>query len=788
MPQEVLLGCFGTYLDAYLDAYSTLDEQHAQFLRSAKLAPDAFLNSRQMLRYNEIEAAAIRVEIELLDGLFASLQHAAPADQSDHIRLARQVVELDVARSRLMSGPSDLGYWIRSGTGSGRGTRTGFAGNDGRASHAEYAADQRRIFLIRTTHIAERTATLRALASTIAAQRIVLAKETERLGVAGMSFSDAQTHVRPGPAGDVAMNALSDMYFLRAKQTMPAWVAFVRQQMSTYRALEGELTEAQRRKLLHEGWLSSLVSSERGGACLTLVTPNRYGETRFNPREIISTLLRLNGLTEDRKQAIREFGRTWIANDAALLHGEIAVALSTGAFANEESARGTCVSNGLAQLAEILTMPELTSGTPELSTTRFEGSLSDADAREFGSGALSAPLEARPLDSARSKERNERARAMPVGYSDDYGALLGRALGLSTSQQAVIDALVNDASARWDMDVALKVEAMRVKIGVKYNSTDQERRAVHDAWDRSWEKGTLAVAAAHSCDDALFASIHAALGTEANQEALKVVALARRIAEGSAWNPLASGQPTLANVARVALEANLTDSGRAVAFAAIAKSAEQWYALAETARTSRRLHWKFNQSGDLAMAQRADADPALVKAVEANRVQLEANIAAWTALQQDTEERALEGMSKEDAAQWRAALRRDRWPECFADTAPARDEVMRAIGPGPGTDSLRAHAEAAFEAAEPFLQRAGDAAVSICEDAARRPKRTDREFWLGNGADSRKRPLIELAYARIRVAQALARIRMPDEVAAKIPLDVPLDRLTAPALVTEDHR
>lgn len=785
MPPEQMLSGFSKYMDEYLVAYTALDDSYAQMQRTSKLTPDQYLGPRDIMRINEIEAESTRTEIRLLDELFACFAASAPPEQADRLQLARQVLEIDVAMARAGYGVIDLGYWVRSGTGSGRGMRTGFAYNDGRVTDSDYEASAQRVRLIRTVHAAERADAYRKMASAMATRRVELAKAVERLGIVGQSFEAAQKTLAAREASPGEMDALTDSFIPRPQQTMPEWVALVKVQMGAYRAIESQLTEAQRTRLLQEGWLSELVSARGLPATLNLVSDNRFGQHKSSPREIVSVLLRANGLSDERKQRLRELGRKWISDSQALLLQEVSAALATGAFAKPDSGLTEMGRARLTEISRAIEMPDIVDEFKMIPTSAFAGELSAADAAEFGAYLVEPAAQDMPPKPRSGDALLARNRALPAEYSDELVGRLHASLGLTDDQRMVLEALTKDARARWASDVVPLTKAMEDRRSIRFNTPKAEQPEIRKAREAGFEAATKAIAAAQACDDAYFAAVQAALGSDGNRDMLRVAALARKTSTAAGVNLLEMGQARLADLPSAVVESNLSREGRRAAAAIVAASAEQWLPLVDGVRDTKRLYNKLNACGDISSGsgggewQASNKDPELNKVIAAMRAQMQASTDGWLALELATMARVLDALSGPDATAWHAAIRRQRWPDCYVLSTAAREDVERAIGEDEDAHAHRLLITATFDDAEPFLQLVGDAAAQICEEAAKLPKREDREAWAGNGAFQRMQALKELANARLQVAQALVRARTPAEISRKIPADVPIDRLSA---------
>ena len=725
MPPQKVLDCFGAYMDAFLPEHVALDAQYAEFLASQQLLPHAATSVRQTRRLNEIEEESMRAESALLDQLCACLAEAAP-DQAERIRDARAAMQVDVLLLRCAFAPSDIAMWLRSGSINGRGGRSDFPDAGAHLDDEEHAANGERLRLIRTARVAERTAAYQAFLKERAAVRMEHAKLAEQFGVQGMRLEAAQKHA--------GTNEVSRAFFFDLGPSAPGWMGVLRAQLQAYQAVEPHLTDEQRASLLHGSWYRSLANSAIiGGDGVDFRTPGVSSVPLQAPRDIISGVLRLNSLSAEQREAVRQFGRQWVAEAHRELEAKIQRALAEGGFPQEPFGAQPEPSPKLAELARLLGMSKGQFGRLSISTADCTVELSEADAREFGRTQLSASESARLPVADRARESNARSYGRVYALPEDYPAVLGRLLELDAGQQAVLQSLFDDHRSRWAKDVSPMLQSK--------SPPPEEREA------------------ARACDAEFFAAVKAALGAAVDPAALQVAVLARRVSEGAGWNP-GQGEINgdLCNIPRVVAEASLSLAGRKAAIGAVLKDAERWTALANS------------------MAEcRAHFPPD-----DATRARQVALSQEWMALSAAAEDAVAQALPDADKDEWRRGVRRERWPFCYRDSGQSRKEFARALRGSEQEQALLKQVGASFDRADKRLQRIGDAAAACMEQARTLPTLQDRDPDEGAGR-SRAQALLDLSEICLQLARTEARAQLPPDVARAIYPDVPLDRMAQTA-------
>ena len=729
MPPQKVLDCFGAYMDAFLPEYVSMDAQHADFIASQQLAPHAATNVRQTRRLNEFEEEAMRTESALVDSLFACLAAAAP-DQEQGLRDARAALQIDMLCLRCMYAPIDLSRFFRSGTPLGRGARS--PGGFDRCSMEDgaYAANAERLRLVRTSHAAERAAAYREFLRCRAAERMEHAKLVEEGGVVGMRLEAAQEHVAPGKAFDI-----SEAFFFDRHPSRPGWIGVVRAQLEAYKAIQDQLTDEQRASLLHgQRYLGLATGPAEMQDAVDFILPGGWGEPRRAPRDIISCVLRLSTLTDEQRQAVRQFGRVWMEKFHQELEARIQRALEAGSFPPESRERNqTGPSPRLAELGKLTGITTGSWGRMSVSAAQCTAPLSEADMREFGNARLSQDEGSQLPTPDRSREDRARSSGRPYPLPEDYAIALGQLLGVDAGQQAVLQSLFDDHRARWTKDVSPMLQSQK--------PTPGERDA------------------ARACDEAFFAAVKAALGTAADPSALRVAALSRRVAEGAGWNMRShSTSESLCNIPRAVADAPLSQAGRKAAIAAVLKDAEQWTAVA----------------GSMAEC-RAQSPPS-------DQVRERQNTLCdqWMTLSAASEDAVASVLPEADQAAWRRTVRRQRWPRCYQDSSVSRMEFARVLHGAAGEQALRQQVNAVFDKADKRLEEIGDAAAACMEQARALPFVQDRDHDEGWGM-RRAQTIIALGDVCLQLARTEARVQLPPELARKIYPDVPLDRMAQTA-------
>ena len=414
------------------------------------------------------------------------------------------------------------------------------------------AEEYRRVLQLSTTHAAERIAALQRVRSR------VLALE---LQAAAIPADRNKTYIYDENAGHWALGR----YVAPRALFVPGGECYqllVQAQLSAYRAMEPQLTEADRKALLMY-WIPRMV----GVSWVPNGMPKMYsGSHRVGT--YITEFVRCRGLDDAGRERVRTIGRQWATDDDALMQDALKQMLrgKTMDVQDLNAQRAQRASKARTDLQVIPGLEWLKDKNATMPTDL--GPVNEADAKEFG---LSFASSSRPKEG--DGEETATAPGLPVGYSRQVEEQLGDLLRLSGDQRLVFATVLADARERWRQTVQPLCVQARNRDD---HSIMRDQPGDGEVARRTWIEARLeAWNQACAGDKSTFDALAAALGPEYDTGALLLLRASRN-AYRSIENDWPKDPYDVMDVATCVLATPVSAAGRAAAIAAAAPLIEGW--------------------------------------------------------------------------------------------------------------------------------------------------------------------------------------------------------------------
>ncbi len=548
VPEAVATNAVRAYLDAYAEALAKAVEEGSRIapVTSSAYLPEneALLGVRDTRRLAELETRVAASEAQLRAAFFAQIAAGSPSESHDAIRACEALRKLREPERRLQGGityfptPDDISGWLRLAIARQVG--------EGSASMEE----RRRITILAAVNADQRVAATMVAVKAARDDRERKAQRAEELGVVGKSLqqlfeeqSAASEKVmreaqrgsqgtvvdQRSPPPDIASELTESPSAL--SEGGAAWQALVEAQLATYRAMEPQLTESDRKRL-RDYWMPRLMGlpdSITGLPGAAMVINGREG--------YVQEYLRTPGLDDAGREAdlnkVRAICRAWLKDDAAIVDAGFASLLKTGKSGNVDAERqdramglrgDLAVIRGLEWLSPDIQQPMVPDEAP--------AALSQADIAEFGKPADLSP----GAHLAENPDAQRDYLGLPRGMSTRDGEQLAELLRLDDAQRAILMAVLEDARTSWETTVEPLVRAAQpaaLPIGhamdeAAYRAYIERQQNAERARAESW-------IAAKKADAAFFEALSAALGERCDRSVLAFAHASRQARRIAAW-------------------------------------------------------------------------------------------------------------------------------------------------------------------------------------------------------------------------------------------------------------
>ena len=774
VPEAVATNAVRAYLDAYAEALAKAVEEGLRIapVTSSAYLPEneALLGVRDTRRLAELETRVAASEAQLRAAFFAQIAAGSPSESHDAIRACEALRKLREPERRLQGGityfptPDDISGWLRLAIARQVG--------EGSASMEE----RRRITILAAVNADQRVAATMVAVKAARDDRERKAQRAEELGVVGKSLqqlfeeqSAASEKVmreaqrgsqgtvvdQRSPPPDIASELTESPSAL--SEGGAAWQALVEAQLATYRAMEPQLTESDRKRL-RDYWMPRLMGLRDSIAGLpgaAMVINGREG--------YVQEYLRTPGLDDAGREAdlnkVRAICRAWLKDDAAIVDAGFASLLKTGKSGNVDTERQDRAMGLRGDLAAIRGLEWLSPDIQQpMVPDEAPAALSQADIAEFGKPADFSP----GAHLAENPDAQRDYLGLPRGMSMRDGEQLATLLRLDDAQRAILMTVLEDARTSWETTVEPLVRAGHpappprglVMDEAAYRAYSERSQQAERARAESW-------IAAKKADAAFFEALAAALGERYDRSVLACAHASRQARRLAAWKGgyhaiirentdlLKLGQ--LADLPTALLELPVANDVRARACAAGVAIVSDWvasvyaWADAEDAVRSAQSSAASAQMEAYASGAEGSTDngsPAAALADAKSRATQARRACVQHAARLDAA--IVEVLPESERQQWSNLVLALRFPMAYRDLRPLRKAVDVALAcvPAERRAEVRARVDAVTAELATRIRRIGARAAEI-------PEQTDASFQYSALTQA------EVGFTAAQVVQAL---------------------------------
>jgi hypothetical protein len=500
IPLDQSIAATRAYLDEYETALIRFDDELTRLKFNPTDMNEGPIRSKdEVRRVQDCDRRAFVLDNALRATFYAALADSASEEDKAIIESCMNQMSV-MQNSQRMQGsyatmryraPDDFGAWLAS------------RARDKTLS----AADRRVLVLLCGQGAVQRAESFRATQQFLQTQELKHAEEADKLGPAARHNMDYETRQRLRNEPD------------STGQGTEPWKRMVAAQLAAFRAIQPKLSESDRARL-QTYWIPRVLNIQ--GPPKGIPSPSR-GYMESNVADFVRQLLQIPGLSDETRERVRAAGRTWMANDTAVIDRAFVKLCDAGETVDVESERTACAA---AAAKEIAALPGLDwFGTKPW--PKFEPlPQTAADEKEFGKTPQFSMFRGeREQDEDKQADRVGLPSCLTASQAEEFAT----ALELAADERVILLTVFEDARERWNNDVRPLV---RKAAPAERYPTGAMQVSQMEAWyaDRlsQLERREEAWKAANAFEDSMFEAVKGALGTKCNVAALDALRASRR--------------------------------------------------------------------------------------------------------------------------------------------------------------------------------------------------------------------------------------------------------------------